>query len=54
LIARLAYQGQKFPINVDNQLKIKKGKIIEAYRKLMPTYEIQEQAKEEEMFIQVA
>lgn len=53
-MAKLFYQTSEFPITIDEKDQHKKGEVIEAYKKIMPVYEIQNQEREEEMFIQVA
>lgn len=55
LIAKLIYSGSSYPIeNVEETFTVKKKGVLQAYRKLMPSYDILNQQKEEEMFIQVA
>lgn len=53
-MAKLFYQTSEFPITIDEKDQLKKGEVIQAYKKIMPVYEIQNQEREEEMFIQVA
>lgn len=54
LVAKLAYPKSKYPIAINEGLQVKKGSIVEAYGKLIPRFDILNQEKEEEMFIQVA
>ena len=51
---KLVYPNAKQPVTIDEAFQTKKGSIIEAYRKLIPKFDILNQQKEEEMFIQVA
>jgi len=45
LLAKLVYPNSSFPITIDEQLQLKKGVIVEAYKKMMPVYEIQNQER---------
>lgn len=47
MLAKLVYPGSTFPINIEDSFQVKKGAVIDAYRRLIPKYEILSQQKEE-------
>jgi hypothetical protein len=46
LLAKLVYPTASFPITIDEQFQLKKGAVIDAYKKIIPTYDIQNQERE--------